>query len=182
MPGLTVPQNFPYPTYEEPTNVPQQIKDLADAVNFALVTTQNQIAAASNRPNAEIISSANQNIPNNALTNSVFGIEVFDNDNMANLGVDNTALTVSTTGFYVITGRCQFQPNATGNRLCRIAATGANPATMMTETSNIGETDIAVTAMMYATAGTVFRLAVLQNSGGVLVSLFRRMTAVRVSG
>lgn len=182
MPGLTSPQNYPYPTYEEANNPPQQIKDLADAINFTLVATQNQVTAALTRKNCSIAAPTNQSIPNNAYTNATFTTELLDNDNMVNLGVDNTLITIVTAGVYVLSCDTSWPLNATGNRGARFIVGGNNAGGIATETVNADTANLSATMIMYALAGTTVRLQLFQNSGGALNSTQRRFSAVRMSG
>src|SRR5574339_657235 len=117
MPGLTPNQSFPYPLYTDPAGSgPAQIQALADAVDDAIVAQQTAIANAVNRKRALISSTVVQAIPNGVDTNGTFATVDFDNDTMANMGVDNTALTVKTAGLYLIEGEANFVLNATGSR------------------------------------------------------------------
>lgn len=182
MPGLTVPQNFPYPTYEEANDAPAQIQALANAINFALVTTQNQITAGNNRHRAQINSGVNQSIPNNAYTNMVFANEEFDNDNMVNLGVDNTLITATTAGIYLLSAQLIFPNNTVGNRAIRFIGAGTNAGGIQTETVNAEETMLSASMLFNALAGNTLRVQAYQNSGGALNVSFRRFSAVRLSG
>lgn len=182
MPGLTVPQNFPYPTYEEANNFPQQMQDLANAINFALVTTQNQITAANNRKSASAIAATNQSIPDSVYTNLTFTVEEFDNDNMINLGVDNTLITTTTAGVYLLSGQLVFPNNTTGNRGIRFVGAGTNAGGIQTETVNAEETMLSISMLFRSLAAGTLRLQAFQNSGGALNCSSRRFSATRLTG
>lgn len=184
MPGFTSPQNFPYPLYTDPAGSgPAQIQAFADAVDDAIVAQQAAIAAAKERKRGEAESSAVVAIANNTLTNATFTAELFDNDNMVNLGVDNTAVTCTTAGLYLVTGTVRWAANSVGSREINITLNTVNVGGIRAQTAALpsqAQNDISI--LVYATAGQILRLAVLQTTGGNLNIDYRRLGAVRVSG
>lgn len=184
MPGFTSPQNFPYPLYTDPAGSgPAQIQAFADAVDDAIVAQQTAITNAKERKRGEAESSAVVAIVNNTLTNATFTTELFDNDNMVNLGVDNTAVTATTAGLYLVTGTVRWAANAAGSREVNITLNGSNVGGIRAQFSALpSQSQNDISMLVYATAGQIFRLAVLQTSGGNLNIDYRRLGAVRLSG
>jgi hypothetical protein len=184
MPGLTSPQNFPYPLYTDPAGAgAAQIQAFAEAVDDAIVAQQTAIANATDRKRASASGTALQSIPNNTVTNATYTVEDFDNDNMVNLGVDNAAVTVVTAGFYLVQASVRFALNTVGSRQVAITIAGANQGTNRSATSiGISQAQVDTTMLVFATAGQILRISILQTSGGALNTDFRRLAATRLSG
>lgn len=183
MPGLTSPQNYPYPLYTEANNFPAQFQAFADAVDDSIVAAQTTIAAALARKQASASAVVNQSIPNAVLTTLTYTTEDSDTDNMINLGVSNTLVTVQTAGHYLVIGEVEYASNATGERSLRVSWSGGPGGLNKT----VGAVNGAVTRLIIAehinaTVGQTFVLNTLQNSGGALNSTFRRIQAIRISG
>jgi hypothetical protein len=69
-------------------------------MDTALVTGEEQLAEVTGRPNAQIYSFTNANVVIATDTLLTFDVEMYDNDGMADLAVDNDQLTVQTAGVY----------------------------------------------------------------------------------
>jgi hypothetical protein len=94
--------SLPYPCSGD-TIDPSIFCDFSDAVDTALTTVSANADFVANRPNARITrNSSLGTFTAGAATNVQFDTELFDNDNMASLGVDNAALTIQTPGVYWI--------------------------------------------------------------------------------
>ncbi len=183
MPGLTSPQNFPYPLYTEANNAPTQIQALADAIDDALVASQALIASIVARKAVRASSVTNQSIPNNAVTLGTFTTEDFDNDNMFNVGVSTTNVTVNTAGLYLVTGTATWAPNATGVRQAALLKGGTAFATIRTFTAGgVLSSGTSVTQVINASVGNVLTFQVFQTSGGALNCTSKVFSASRVSG
>lgn len=183
MPGLTSPQNYPYPLYTEAANGAPQIQALAEAIDDSIVAAQATISAASNRKQGRASSGVNQSIPNNVFTTMTYTTENSDTDNMINLGVNNTIITVNTAGHYLVTGEVEFASNATGDRsLVVVWSGGGFLVNKRIRAVNGDATRFTVSELFNATVGQTFSLQCFQNSGGALNSTFRQIAAVRVSG
>ena len=184
MPGFTSPQNYPYPLYTEANDGPAQIQALATAIDGSIVTAQNTIARARNRPTAHVTGNVVQSIPNNVSTPMQFNVEDFDTDNMFNLGGSNTDAVVVTPGIYLITGEVRFVSNATGEREITIWRSGSAVARGGVKVKSVtGQpTTIQATGLVELfTPGLIFHLECLQTSGGALNSDLRRFSLTRVS-
>lgn len=92
--------NLPYPCAGDNID-PAIFCEFSDAVDAALATLNDQADFVANRPNARIDRTASSNTFAAGVASMVqFDTEVFDNRGMADLSVDNTALTVSFSGIY----------------------------------------------------------------------------------
>jgi len=184
MPGFTSPQNFPYPLYTDPAGSgPAQIQAFAEAVDDAIVAQQTAITNAKERKRGSAESSAVVAVANTTLTNATFTTELLDNDNMVNLGVDNTAITATTAGLYYVQATAKWVANATGSREVNITLNTVNVGGIRSLAAAApSESQIDVSTLVYATAGQIFRLSVFQSSGGALNMNYRRLSAVRLSG
>lgn len=183
MPGLTSPLNFPYPLYTEANNGPAQIQALATAIDGAVTTAQSNTALAVTRKRGAASETANQSIPNAVSTALTYGTEEFDNDNMINLGVNNTLITATTAGIYLVEVTCLFAMNATGDRELDIAwSGGGGNVGIQSKAVAADVTRLSASFLFKATAGQTFQSLVQQSSGGALNVSTRRFTAVRLSG
>jgi hypothetical protein len=74
----------------------------SDTLDAALETVRAELAQATNRPSAQIYQGGTVPIPIAVATDvtATFTTEVFDNDDMANLAVNNDRLTIQTGGVY----------------------------------------------------------------------------------
>jgi hypothetical protein len=82
--------------------------DFANDIQAALLAGDAAVALAANRPAASISTavSPNQAVVINTATNLTFDTEVYDNDGMANLAVNNDRLTIQTGGLYLCGAAC----------------------------------------------------------------------------
>jgi hypothetical protein len=185
MPGQTTTWALRYPLYTEAANVPTQMQNLATDINTGLTTVNNLITLATQRRRAVARRTASVSIPNNAFTTVTFTAESFDNDNMINLGTDATAITVNTSGLYLLIGRNNWAANATGSRAFRFILNGGLvPVTVRDETVAAAATvtNQSFSALVWGNVGDVFRCQVFQNSGAALNSTTTEFGAVRMTG
>lgn len=182
MPATTPTWNLRYPLYTEGTNAASQIQNLATDINTALGTVNGQVTAAQVKRGAFIRRATNQAIADNTSTNLTFATEQFDNDNMANLGADNTLLTVVTTGLYLLVARNNWAPNATGNRVLAFLLNGSIACAIRDEAAGGGATtNQSLSALLYAGAGSTLRLQCRQNSGVSVNSSLSDFSALRMA-
>lgn len=100
MPGMTANWSLPYPCAGD-TIDPSIFCDFSNAVDMALSTVSANADFVANRPTARIDRTVSSNtITVNVPTNVQFDTEIFDNDGMADLVVDNSGITVVTPGVY----------------------------------------------------------------------------------
>jgi hypothetical protein len=181
MPGQTTDWALRYPLYSDVVNAAAQIQNLAVDINAALGVVDASITAAQVKRGAFIRRTVNQLIPNNAFTNLTFVTEVFDNDNMANLGVDNTALTVNTGGLYLLVSRNNWPTNAVGSRAMAYTVNGAVYTALRDETTNAAGTNQCMAMLVFCNVGDVLRVQGFQNSGGALNSSLTEFSAIRMA-
>lgn len=101
MPGATPVFGIPYPCSGE--NIDCDIfADWAQAIQDAVDTTRAVETRALNRPSARASSNVSQGIAAPGVsTNLVYQVENYDNNNIVNLAVDNSAFTIQTRGWYL---------------------------------------------------------------------------------
>lgn len=103
MPGTTPTLLLPFP-YENETVDSVSVKNLADAVDSALNSAITGAVLTTRRPAALVKrATGTQSFASGAaFANLTFTNEMYDNDGMGNLGVNNERLTVVTPGVYMI--------------------------------------------------------------------------------
>lgn len=184
MPGQTSPWNLRYPLYTEAVAAATQIQNLANDIDDAFTTVQASIASAANKIRCRVSRVTAQSIPNNAFTNTTFTAEQFDNDNMANLGVDATRLIVNTAGLYLVIWQARFDANSTGERAARATTTALplNGALRSQTVASPDQTHLAGQILVHCAVGQEIRLSVFQNSGGALNLNTGFLSATRMTG
>lgn len=103
MPGTTPGLALPFP-YENETVNSVSVKNLADSIDTALAASITAATLTTRRPAALVKrATGTQSFATGAaLANLTYDTEMFDNDGMGNLGVNNERLTVVTAGVYMI--------------------------------------------------------------------------------
>lgn len=104
MPGASPGLALPFP-FENETVDALSVKNFADAVDAALNSSITAGTLTTKRPAALIKrTTGTQSFASGAaLANLTYTTEMFDNDGMGNVGVNNERLTVVTAGVYMIT-------------------------------------------------------------------------------
>lgn len=99
-----------------------------------------------------------------------FDSETFDTDTMHDTVTNNTRLTATTAGKYLVIGQMEFAANATGERRLSIGKNGAtnDVATVVHDAAASGETRIIVAGFVDLSATDYVQLEAWQNSGGNL--------------
>jgi hypothetical protein len=183
VPGLTPNVSLRYPLYTEPVDGAQQIKNLADDINAALLATQTSIGAITARKSAVVSATTNQSNPNTVATIMTYVSEILDNDNMANLGVNNDRLTVQTNGLYLVQTTVLMPAAATGKRRLELLKNGTVMASQQRENAGAGaEVRLNICMLVAGVATDFFQARSSQDSGGALNTTFRQLAATRVSG
>lgn len=103
MPASTPVYGITYPCGGD-TIDPDALAAFATSLDAALAQGAADLATATGRPNAQIGATGTQTVVINTSTNLTFDTEVYDNDNMGNLAVNNDRLTCQTAGAYFIWG------------------------------------------------------------------------------
>lgn len=183
MPGLTPNVNLRYPLYTEPVDGAQQIKNLADDINAALLATQTSLGPITSRKSAQVTATVNQANPNTVATIMTYTSEIFDNDNMANLGVNNDRLTVQTNGLYLVQTTVLMPAAANGKRRLELLKNGTVMASQQRENAGAGaEVRLNLCMLVAGVATDFFQARSSQDSGGALNTTYRALAATRVSG
>jgi len=101
MPGSTPVYGITYPCGGDTIDT-GVFQTFSETLDNAFVTAQGELEAATQRPNAQVYNSGLNPIAIVVATDTTctFTTEVFDNDNMANLAVNNDRLTIQTGGVY----------------------------------------------------------------------------------
>lgn len=116
-----------------------------------------------------------QSIANNTQVTLIFpSTEEFDTNNLHDVSTNNSRLTPSSTGKWLIFAHIGFLPNSTGFRLVRITANnGAAPGAIAAQvvpakTTGAGDQTCSVTTVMDLTPSDFVEVKVIQDSGGAL--------------
>lgn len=110
MPGVTPVYGITYPCGGETIN-PDVLSTFAQTLDAALLRGAADLAEATTRPNAQIrylIGGTQQTIAVNVVTNVTYAAELYDNDNMADVAVNNDRLTCQTGGVYAVSSTFSF--------------------------------------------------------------------------
>lgn len=186
MPANT-PRNYTYPLYSDPANYAAQNQDFAQDVDADVQALSVAQLAALNSPSARAIANANQSIPANTSTLATFATETYDNAAMIDLGANNTRITLTQAGLYIINAECNWAPNGNatvGERAGRIIAnlTGFDPCWNSSRGSQLADTELSLTCMYYtATAGDFVTFSVWHNSGAAVNISARSFSAMKVA-
>ena len=100
MPDMTPNFGIRYPCVGETIDA-STFQDFADDVENALALTEGRMTAALNRPAGRVQRNTNQSFVVNVTTDMTYDFEVFDNDGLGNLGVNNDRMTIQSAGVYL---------------------------------------------------------------------------------
>jgi len=119
---------------------------------------------------ARVFSSVNLTITNNTLTALTFNSERYDTDTIHDNSTNNTRLTATTAGKYVITGHAKFDVNGTGRRQVGIRVNGSTIIALWETaiTSAAGGNIFSIATIDDLSATDYVELVVFQDSGGNL--------------
>lgn len=169
MPANT-PRGYSYPLYTDVNNLPAHLQDLAQDIDLDVQNRYNLIAAHLEEKVVRLTKTAIQVLATGANANTTWDTEVTDNDNMANLGVNNARIQLQTAGYYLITGYVQFGPAAAGAASVVVTSSGAvspNSLAASKALDNDKGTGISWTVLHYAPVVPDNIVVVArQNSGG----------------
>lgn len=103
MPSSTAIYGITYPCSGD-TIDPAALATFANTLNDALTQGQTELEQVTSRPNAQMSATASQAVVINTSTDLTFATEVYDNDDIVDLGVSTSALIIQTAGAYFIWG------------------------------------------------------------------------------
>lgn len=184
MPGATT-RGYPYPLYGEATTFPAQIQALATAIDTDMDNLWDRVIAGGNQPAAVVeTTGVNQAVANNTDVTATYATEVYDNANMANLGVSNTILSIVSTGVYLAMGRVSFAANAAaGERQITLLSSGAlGVLARRTVSAGTVATSFSLSNVFFATSGTTVSMIQRQMSGVSINTDVRRLSVARLGG
>lgn len=183
MPANT-PRGYPYPLYSDPADFPTQSQNFANAVDADVQAQVASIADALQSPSAAVSATANQAIANNTVVTVTFATEDYDNAAMANLGVNNDRLTITETGFYLLSAFVTFATSgtATGGRAMQITNLGGTAYGRQSLRGSATElVELSCTTAVSLTAADVIQVRVKQTSGGSMNITARAFSATKVA-
>lgn len=119
---------------------------------------------------ARAFRSAAQTISNDTWTAINFNDEAFDTDAYHDNSTNNTRLTISSAGYYLVGGSLLFAANSSGLRAIQIkhSTAGIVSYTNKIPVSPSISTSLETTAHLYYQTGGYYELECYQNSGGNL--------------
>ena len=100
MPASTPVYGITYPCSGENINA-DAFLTFANTMQTALTTAAAEVESVTSRPNAQINAVSNFSITVNTDTTLTFVSEMYDNDGLADLAVNNDRLTIQTPGVYL---------------------------------------------------------------------------------
>lgn len=186
MPANT-PRGYTYPLYTDPTNFPAQIQDFAQDVDLDVEALETSVTAALNSPSARMIANLNQSIPASTSTLATFATETYDNASMIDIAGNNTRITLTSVGLYILNAECNWVPNGNatvGERAGRILSNiaGTDPCWSSSRGSQTADTELSLTCMYYAqSAPAQITFSVWHNSGAAVNISARSMSATKVA-
>lgn len=158
-------------------------EDFTVAIQTAITTLDTLTTTALRRPTAKITGSG-QAIAAGATTNATFSSEEFDTAAMANLGVNNDRLTVTSDGMYMITAWSDLGSPFT-TMTSNSVAISVN-GTIIYRKKNSSDTNldmnVTVTGLYNCVVGDIIRMPILwTGTGGPLSTFSSTLSALRVA-
>lgn len=182
---LNTPRGYPYPVYTDVANPTVQIGNFATAVDTDVQAQAARITAALNRPSVRVTATANQSITANTDTFATFATEVYDNDSMGNLGVNNDRITFTTAGIYLVTAEVNFVQNGNattnGRQVVLVHSTQNEVAWTSRRGAQSIDTEETLAYLISVAAATFIRVRVRHNSGAAVNISARSLSATRVA-
>jgi len=184
MPANT-PRGYPYPIYTDVNNFPAQAQSFANAVDADVQAQVNRVTAAMSAASVRLSATANQSIPISTDTFVTFATEEYDNAAMANLGVNNTLVTIPSDGVYLISAEVNFvnNGNATtnGRQVVIFASPGNEIAWSNLRGTTAADTELCVPFLARLLTGNTLRVRVRHNSGAAVNISARSFSVTRVA-
>lgn len=164
--------NIPYPCAGETIDC-TVFQAFTQAIQDAVTGLDDLSTDILNRPAAKV-TGGSQAIAVGVSTNATYTTEVYDNAAMANLGVNNDRLTITTSGMYMVTAWSVLGSGFTTITSNAVAIT--NNATVLYRKKNSSDTNltmaVSVTGLINCTAGDVLRASILWTGTGGPLNTF----------
>lgn len=159
MPASTPIYGIPYPCLNE-TIDPDIFCDFADAVNAAMLSVQTLSAASLARPSARVSRTSSVGLPVGVDFTIPFSVEDWDSDNMVDLAIDPSRITVQTRGTYLATCNGTITPSGAGNLASGAVAILRN-GVVATRNRDVEAdlTELCVSALLDMEVGDYFQMA-----------------------
>lgn len=186
MPANT-PRGYTYPLYGDTQDFPTQMQDYANDVDADVQLLVNRIAAAYDRPSVRIVGTGNVVVAPNVNVTLTFTAEQYDNNNMADLGVNNQIITLNSSGIYLITGAITYTANGNATRagltstLVSSAAVVPIPARKSVRDTQNFSTTVHVVALHQALVADNITLQARHNSPANITVTDRHLSATKIT-
>lgn len=184
----TTPRGYEYPEYADTQNFPTQMQALAEDVdNDVYNNLYLPITLAQDEPSVRVVQNGAQVVAQNVNVTLTYDTEFYDNDSMANLGVNNTQVTVNTPGIYLISGAIRVSPSGSAGgavalTLMSSGALIANPVGVSRALDNDKITAISYTTLHYVpTVPETFTQFARHNHSVGLSMTGAQMTFTRIA-
>lgn len=167
-----MPQNttrgYPFPCYSDNTDFPDDLGDLATAVDTDVQSLVTALSGAKNRVSGSFTAVGPISIPNNVETAITLTGEIFDTGAFGTVPTAN--LTIPTTGLYLFSFRGEYTAGDTGDRRLRLRRTTPSNFTIgVTGRQGISlSADMSATTVAPLNAGETFGLLAFQDIGAPL--------------
>jgi hypothetical protein len=139
--------------------------DALAAADIGAATSSHQHARISCR----VTCSGHPSIPNITGTPIPWDSEQWDTDAMHDNVVNNTRLTCSTAGLYLVIGNISFITNATGFRTCSLKKNGTTLVCWNGQNAIVGDSTYgSIVGLVDLSVGDYVEVYAYQNSGGTL--------------
>lgn len=185
--SATTPRGYTYPTYGDPMNPAAQIQQLATDIDTDMAGLFARYVSGNNQPTAMVTTpGTNQACATGTDVTATYTTEVYDNAAMANLGTNNTILSITSSGIYVVMCRAVFTYNgviSSPYRLTLLNTGGAGTVARRSISSPAasGSTAIQITHVVYAPSGSTLSMVQRQDSGASANSFTRTLLATRLA-
>lgn len=187
MGGVTPNNAYPFPTYGDPANFPQQQQLFASAVDNDLQVLKQAIDLALDEPSARASRPAGTQVVATGTNVTVsYSTEDYDNNAIVNLGGSATDFVISTPGIYLLTGSVNVQPDGSATGAAALimqssAGTTPNPVGTSRQLDNDKDTSLSCTTLhRVPTAPETINMFVRHNHGANLNISIAQLTVTRI--
>lgn len=181
------PRGYEYPLYTDGAGPAVQIQQMAEDIDLDINGLFNRYVSGNNQPTAMVTTpGTNQACATATDVTATYTTEVFDNAAMANLGTNNTILSITASGIYVVMCRVVFSYNGVISSPYRITLLNTGGAGTVARRSisspaASGSTAIQITHVVYAPSGSTLSMVQRQDSGASANSFTRTLLATRIA-
>lgn len=176
-------RGYPYPDYTNVADFPAQYQAFITALDADLDVIRDAAEAALDEPSVRVAFLGVTVVPQNVNTTVTYNLEEYDNDNMFNIGVSTSNVTINTTGIYLVSGSLTMASDgAAGGAVALIPNVGVNPFGVSRALDNDKETSLSYTTLINATVvPQVVNQTVRHNHGAALNLTNAQFTLTRIA-